>query len=124
MPDPAVSADASVVEFERIMLRTAVKSGTQLEILEALADYITEQLEANMCHTCRTSKLQHGSQASLIQRLQLIMDEVVALKAKSSSVNRLAGVRKLHVVDDNPSGRRSATGTRRPGGGRKAGDAS
>lgn len=111
-------------EFEREALRSAVK-GNRLEQLEAMRDYIAEQLEVNMCTSCRAAKLNQGAQASLIQKLREILDEVEALTASKSSENRLNGLRGVDsgvVVDFDPTRqRRSVTGDRRPGGGRRSG---
>lgn len=118
--------DEFSMEFPREVLKQAVK-GTRREQLEAIRDYIAEQLEANLCSTCLNSRLRTGDQASLILRLQTVLAEIDAL-VDDKKVNRLASVRSLHSGDgaaaptaqlptaDQTEQRR--TGSRRPGGGR------
>lgn len=112
------------MEFPREALKKAVK-GTRREQLEAIRDYIANELEANLCSTCKNSRLRTGDQASLILRLQNVLAEIEAL-GDAKAVNRLATVRSLHS-DGGPTAPASAsadpidqrrTGSRRPGGGR------
>lgn len=120
--------DEFSMTFPREELQRAVK-GTRREQLEAIRDYIAHELEANLCNTCRNSRLRTGDQASLILRLQTVLAELDAL-GDDKKVNRLATVRSLHTgnggsapeVELPASGesQQRRTGSRRPGGGRRA----
>jgi len=114
MPDDFISHDAASVEFPREALRQAVK-GSRRDQLEAIRDYIANELEANLCATCKNSRLRTGDQASLILRLQAVLSELDEL-GDEKAVNRLAMVRSLRPTGDPTEQRR--TGTRRPGAGR------
>src|SRR5690242_19858932 len=94
MPDPFLSSDAASVEFTREALKTAVRSPDRRTQLEGIRDYITHELEGNLCNTCKNSKLRTGDQASLILRLQTVLDEIAALP-KEEGTSRLAAVRNL-----------------------------
>lgn len=125
MPDPFISSDAASVEFERQALKEAVRSPDRRTQLEGIRDYITHELEGNLCNTCKNSKLRTGDQASLILRLQTVLDEIAALP-KEEGQSRLAAVRSLGNVAQRPTGtdgsdptQQRRTGDRRPGGGRK-----
>lgn len=125
MPDPFISSDAASVEFTRETLKSAVRSPDRRTQLEGIRDYITHELEGNLCNTCKNSKLRTGDQASLILRLQTVLDEIAALP-KEESTSRLAAVRNLASVVQAPTGtdgtdptEQRRTGNRRPGGGRK-----
>lgn len=130
MPDPFISSDAASVEFQRQHLSEAVKGDRRTQ-LEGLRDYIVHQLEANLCNSCKNSKLRTGDQASLVLRLQTVLEEIANLP-KEEGTSRLAAVRNLAGLPtaqatgtDGPdapvSGREAPrrTGSRRPGGGRK-----
>jgi hypothetical protein len=127
VPDPALSGDASSIEFPADALQKAVK-GEKRVWLEAIRDYIAHELEANQCKSCKASKLRTGDQSSLILRLQTVLEEIESLP-KSEEVNRLAVVRRIgssgrtaseSVSSADPSGQRW-TGSRRAGGGRRTG---
>lgn len=132
MPDPFISSDASSVEFERMALKEAVRSLDRRTQLEGIRDYITHELEANLCNTCKNSKLRTGDQASLIKRLEEVLDDIANLP-KETGHSRLAAVRNIAGMPtratgtdgnapDTPASGRSAprrSGDRRPGGGRK-----
>lgn len=129
MPDPFISSDAASVEFTRETLKTAVRSPDRRTQLEGIRDYITHELEGNLCNTCKNSKLRTGDQASLILRLQTVLEEIANLP-KEEGVSRLAAVRNLAATGtdqqrpdpDAPATGREAprrSGNRRPGGGRK-----
>lgn len=129
MPDPFISSDAASVEFTRETLKTAVRSLDRRTQLEGIRDYITHELEGNLCNTCKNSKLRTGDQASLILRLQSVLEEIANLP-KEQGTSRLAAVRNIAGMpnaqatgtDGDPAAGRSAprrTGDRRPGGGRK-----
>ena len=133
MPDPFISSDAAHIEYQREQLSQAVRAVDRRTQLEGIRDYITHELEANLCNTCRNSRLRTGDQASLILRLQTVLDEIAALPTEGG-VSRLAAVRSLGATGTdqsrpNPdapvSGREAPrrTGSRRPGGGRKPGGA-
>lgn len=107
---------------EREELGTAVK-GDRKQQLEGIRDYITHQLEGNLCNTCLNSRLRTGDQASLILRLQDVLKELDALKP-SEEGNRLDNIRRLRPVvggedvpSDDPLSKRKS-GTRKPGAGR------
>lgn len=114
--------------YERKHLADAVKGDRRTQ-LEGVRDYVVHELEGNLCNTCRNSKLRTGDQASLILRLQTVLEEIANLP-KEESTSRLAAVRNLASVpqkatgtdDGSPVTGREAprrTGTRKPGGGRK-----
>ena len=118
--------DEFSMTFPKTPLQDAVKKGRR-EQLEAIRDYIAEQLEAHLCSTCQNSRLRTGDQASLILRLQTVLAEIDAL-GDEKKVNRLASVRSLHTGDGQPApapelpaadpNEQRRTGSRRPGGGR------
>lgn len=132
MPDPFLSSDAASVEFQRMALSEAVRAPDRRTQLEGIRDYIVHELEANLCNTCKNSKLRTGDQASLVLRLQTVLEEIANLP-KEEGRSRLAAVRNMAGVpraatgtdggsDDTPVTGRSAprrSGDRRPGGGRK-----
>lgn len=125
MPDPFISSDAASVEFERQALKEAVRSPDRRTQLEGIRDYITHELEGNLCNTCKNSKLRTGDQASLILRLQTVLEEIASLP-KEEGQSRLAAVRNLAAVPQAATGTDGGdpttmrrTGDRRPGGGRK-----
>lgn len=130
MPDPFISSDAASVEFQRITLQEAVKGDRRAQ-LEAIRDYIAHELEGNLCNTCKNSRLRTGDQASLILRLQTVLAELDSLPS-GEEVNRLDRIRgHLGVVSNGDSDPQQAvgapdpneqrrTGSRRPGGGRRA----
>ncbi len=106
-------------------LSEAVKNEDRRVQLEAIRDYIARELEANLCNTCRNSRLRTGDQASLILRLQNVLAEIEALPSGDEEsplgrIRRLAPVAQLPTGTDgvDPTDQRR-TGTRRPGGGRK-----
>lgn len=125
MPDPFISSDAASVEYERTALKQAVRSGDRRAQLEAIRDYIAHELEANLCGSCKNSKLRTGDQASLILRLQTVLAEIDALPSEEGE-SRLGQLRRLSAVPQRPTGtdgtdptEQRRTGSRRPGGGRK-----
>lgn len=128
MPDPFLSSDAASVEYPQRTLAEAVK-GTRREQLEAIRDHIAHELEANLCTTCKNSRLRTGDQASLILRLQTVLQELDALPGEEEE-NRLDNIRSLGGLSvvrssapppvggpESPSEQRR-TGSRRAGGGR------
>lgn len=127
MTDPFLSSDASSVEFPTKTLAEAVK-GDRREQLEAIRDHIAHELEANLCSTCKNSRLRTGDQASLILRLQTVLAEIDALPSEDEE-NRLDNIRSLGglsivrsadpkaVPSPSPTEQRR-TGSRRAGGGR------
>lgn len=126
MPDPFISSDAASVEFQRRDLKDAVRSTDRRTQLEGIRDYITHELEGNLCNTCKNSKLRTGDQASLIKRLEDVLDDIANLP-KEEGQSRLAAVRQLGAVPQAATGTdgggdpttQRRTGDRRPGGGRK-----
>jgi hypothetical protein len=124
MPDPFVSADAVSVSYPATPLADSVKGDRRTQ-LEGIRDYIVRELEGNLCNTCRNSKLRTGDQASLILRLQTVLEEIANLP-KDKGTSRLAAVRQLGGVPQQATGtdgpdptEQRRTGDRRPGGGRK-----
>lgn len=122
--DPVFGPDAMNQAFPPKPLKDSVK-GSRREQLEAIRDYIANELEVHRCNTCTASKLRTGDQASLILRLQTVLAEIDAL-GDDKKVNRLASIRAIHTGDGGPpapaqlpagEGQRR-TGSRRPGGGR------
>jgi hypothetical protein len=125
MPDPFLSSDAASVEFQRMALSEAVRSLDRRTQLEGIRDYITHELEANLCNTCKNSKLRTGDQASLVKRLEEVLDAIANLP-KEAGTSRLAAIRGIGSAPSRATGTDGAdpteqrrTGNRRPGGGRK-----
>lgn len=92
MPDDFLSHDAASIEYPDNTLKEAVKGDRKTQ-LEALRDYIARQLEANLCNTCLNSRLRTGDQASLILRLQTILEELETLRGGAGEVSTLDSLR-------------------------------
>lgn len=101
----------------RVDLTDAMKGDRKAQ-LEALRDYITDELEGKRCTACEMSRLKSGEQTSLIKLLKDVTAELDAMKAAENKGGRLGAIRGLAPVADIGE-RRQATGDRRPGGGRK-----
>lgn len=109
---------------ERSSLTEASK-GSRKEQLEAIRDYITDQLEGTKCSKCQMSELRAGEQTSLIKLLREVTGELDAIAVKESKTGRIGAIRGgmgftppvTDIADMRE--RRSVTGDRRPGGGRK-----
>lgn len=125
MPDDFISTDAASVVFPRTDLQEAVK-GDRHEQLEAIRDYIARELEANLCSSCRNSRLRTGDQAALILRLQTVLAELDGLpkqvegtvspleRARLSIAGRSTGT----PAESSPGpAQQRRTGSRRPRGG-------
>jgi hypothetical protein len=104
-------------------LNEAVKTGDLRIQLTAMRDYIAHQLEANLCKTCLNSRLRTGDQASLLLRLEKVIEQIAGLPEESEVVNPIDEIRnrRLRRQADQPDGRelgtKSAerrTGPRRP----------
>lgn len=106
-----MSADEFSMTFPRTSLQDAVK-GDRRQQLEAIRDYIAHELEANLCNTCRNSKLRTGDQASLILRLQAVLEQLDTLPSGEEEVTHLESLR-LRVVGA-PSGDGSADAEDQP----------
>lgn len=101
----------------RTDLTDAMKGGRR-EQLEALRDYITNELEGKRCTSCEISRLKSGEQTSLIKLLKDVTAELDAMSAAENKTGRLGAIRGLAPVTDLGE-RRQAVPDRRPGGGRK-----
>lgn len=61
--------------------------------LEAIRDYIAHQLEGNLCNTCLNSRLRTGDQASLILRLQTVLEQIEKIPVYDAEVSELEKIR-------------------------------
>lgn len=78
-------------------LQVAVKSEDRRTQLEAIRDYIARELEANLCNTCLNSRLRTGDQASLLLRLQKVLEDIEALPAENEEVSEFERIRLARV---------------------------
>lgn len=124
MPDPFLSGDAVEIEF-RVNLKEGVKSESRRDQLESQRDYIAHQLEANLCKTCLNSRLRTGDQASLLMRLEQVLEKIEALPDPDEEVSeyerlmerfsgKLGGPGSKDPVDSGELG--TKRGVRRQGG--------
>lgn len=116
-----MSGDEFSMQFPKVSLEESVKGDRRTQ-LEALRDYIAHELEANLCNTCLNSRLRTGDQASLILRLQTILEELDALPSGAEEVStldrlRLRAVGSTDSEDQSLSGKsqQRRTGSRRVG---------
>jgi hypothetical protein len=68
-------------------LENVVKKGDYRESLIALRDYVAHELEGNRCKTCSMSKLKTGDTASLVLRLQKIIEDIRAIPDPNEEVD-------------------------------------
>jgi hypothetical protein len=68
-------------------LENVVKKGDYRESLIALRDYVAHELEGNRCKTCAMSKLKTGDTASLVLRLQKIIEDIQAIPDPNEEVD-------------------------------------
>ncbi len=87
-------------------LTTEIESGDKRRSLTAMRDYIAHELDGNRCHSCEMSRLKTGDQASLLLRLQQIIEEL----DKSKPIVRAKGVSSLANI----TGGRAAIGLSSP----------
>ncbi|MEU3052268.1 hypothetical protein [Streptomyces griseus] len=76
--------------IERVM---ANPEATYRDKLVSLRDYVAHELESNRCKTCFNSQLRTGDTASLVLRLQKIIEEIAALPEPGGEVTRLELIR-------------------------------
>lgn len=85
-------------EFEyfapRPSIEEAVKKGDYRESLLALRDYVAHELEGNRCKQCRMSQLRTGDTASLVLRLQKIIEDIQAIPDPNEEVDDLERIRQ------------------------------
>lgn len=75
-------------EFEAVdNLENIVKKGDYRESLIALRDYVAHELEGNRCRTCSMSQLRTGDTASLVLRLQKIIEDIRAIPDPNEEVD-------------------------------------
>jgi hypothetical protein len=77
----------------RKKLTEVVQEENMRESLEAIRDYIAHQLEANLCNTCLNSRLRTGDQASLILRLQTVLEQIEKIPVYDAEVSDLEKIR-------------------------------
>lgn len=95
----------------------ADENATMRDKLEAIRDYIAHQLEANLCNTCLNSRLRTGDQASLILRLQTVLEQIEKIPVYDAEVSELEKIRnRAGTPKSEPrrQGGRHPSGTRRP----------
>lgn len=68
-------------------LEQIVKKGNYRESLIALRDYVAHELEGNRCKTCSMSQLRTGDTASLVLRLQKIIEDIRAIPDPNEEVD-------------------------------------
>lgn len=68
-------------------LENIVKQGDYRESLIALRDYVAHELQGNRCNTCRMSQLRTGDTASLVLRLQKIIEDIRAIPDPNEEVD-------------------------------------
>lgn len=66
-------------------LEQIVKKGDYRESLIALRDYVAHELESNRCSKCFNSQLRTGDTASLVLRLQKIIEDIQAIPDPNES---------------------------------------
>ena len=103
-----------------------VQSGDMRRALTAIRDYVVHELDGNRCPKCAMSQLKTGDTASLVLRLQKILEEIAALPVEKTGdepeeeLTGLARIRALRAVgDDEPMGSKSSPRTQ--GGPRRRG---
>ena len=104
---------------DRRKLTEVVKEENLRESLEAVRDYIADQLEGNLCNTCLNSRLRTGDQASLILRLTTVMEAIEKIPKVDAEVSELtlirgrAGTKEVDFKKNaRQQGGRHASGTR------------
>lgn len=105
------------MEDEQSALVREVQSGDMRRALVAIRDYVVHELDGNRCPKCAMSQLKTGDTASLVLRLQKVLEEIESIKAaaeveqkqveQKQSGTGLAGIRQLRAV-----GQDEALGTR------------
>ncbi len=68
-------------------LEHIVKQGDYRDSLIALRDYVAHELQGNRCNTCRMSQLRTGDTASLVLRLQKIIEDIRAIPDPNEEVD-------------------------------------
>jgi hypothetical protein len=68
-------------------LEEVVKKGDYRESLIALRNYVAHELEGNRCKTCSMSQLRTGDTASLVLRLQKIIEDIRAIPDPNEEVD-------------------------------------
>lgn len=68
-------------------LEQIVKKGDYRQSLIALRDYVAHELEGNRCKTCSMSQLRTGDTASLVLRLQKIIEDIRAIPDPNEEVD-------------------------------------
>lgn len=87
-------------------LTDEIATGETRRSLIALRDYVAHELEGNRCTKCAMSQLRTGDTASLVLRLQKIIEDIAALPAEqdpeadaAKGVVNLATIRNRHADD-------------------------
>jgi hypothetical protein len=102
---------------QRRKLTEVVQQENLRESLEAIRDYIADQLEGNLCSTCLNSRLRTGDQASLILRLQTVLEQIEKIPVYDAEVSELEKIRNRAGTPravTRQQGGRHPSGTRKP----------
>lgn len=95
----------------------SVKSKDRRVQLEAIRDYLVNELEVNRCNTCTASKLRTGDTAALVLRLMKVLEEIEDLPRDDGVVSDLDALRARRAArtpnssDPAPSPKRGVTGS-------------
>lgn len=99
--DEVIDAIANEEFPERQTVAEIVAEGDTLKSLVALRDFIAYELDGNRCSKCHMSQMRTGDIASLVLRLQKLIEEIAELQRaqgpSSSGASReddLAALRK------------------------------
>lgn len=90
----------------------SVKSSNRRVQLEAIRDYLVNELEVNRCATCTASKLRTGDTAALVLRLMKVLEEIEALPREDGVVSELDALRQRKSART-PSATDTAPSTKR-----------
>ncbi|AEV52061.1 hypothetical protein [Rhodococcus phage REQ1] len=103
---------------EQSALVREVQSGDMRRALTAIRDYVVHELDGNRCPKCAMSQLKTGDTASLVLRLQKILEEIAALPEEKkpgeddAPKTGIARIRALRAVgDDEPMGSKASPRT-------------
>lgn len=71
----------------------SVRSSDRRIQLQAIRDYLVNELEVNRCNTCTASKLRTGDTAALVLRLMKVLEEIEDLPRDDGVVSDLDALR-------------------------------
>lgn len=87
-------SDAFEYFAPRASLEEVVGKGDYRESLVALRDYVAHELESNRCSKCFNSQLRTGDTASLVLRLQKIIEDIQAIPDPNEEADDLEKFRQ------------------------------